>query len=253
MLKIMNISFYGKLVIISGANSGIGKEILHSFAANGAEIITITRSLSTEFIEECSELMKSNKITIRNIQLDFSNEADVDAVAKLLAQKERKIDVLINNAGIGDGGLFTQTRIQTIRSVFEVNFFAHLILTQYIIKNMIKNKSGSIINIGSTSGIRLRAGMAAYGSSKSALTFWGGVLAKEVGRFGIRVNTVAPGVTKTKMLNQMSSLFTDNLLRDTPLGSFAAPSDISNLVIFLASEYASHISGETIVCDGAEI
>lgn len=249
----MNINFLDKLVVITGANSGIGLQILREYANLGADIIAITRNIETNFKSECDELQARNGISIKNIEVDFQDLQNVYRVGTAIAKNKKNIDILVNNAGVAAGGLFTQTKIETIKDVFEVNFFSPLLLTQYVLKNMIKNNSGVILNIASTSGIKPRSGMSAYGTSKTALIFWSKILAREVGSFGIRVNAIAPGITNTKMLNQMSAKFTDRILQDTPLESFASPANIAALAIYLSSDYASHITGEIINCDGGEV
>jgi 3-oxoacyl-[acyl-carrier protein] reductase len=167
-----------------------------------------------------------------------------------LLPPDRKIDVLINNAAVAHGGLFQMTPISVVRSVFDVNFFAQLELTQLMIRRMSRQKSGAIVNIGSISGIDLAAGNVAYGVSKAALMAFTQTLAAEVGPLGLRVNGVAPGLVMTDMATQMEKKAGIEMIQNSAMKRMAAVEEIAQVVLFLASDAASFVNGQVIHVNG---
>ena len=162
-----------------------------------------------------------------------------------------KIEVIVNNAGINQVSLFQMTSINKIKEIFDVNFFAHLKLTQRLMKILIKNKKGSIINISSNAADECDAGRSAYASSKSALIAFTKVLSKELGSFNIRVNAIAPGLTNTDMMGKdVSKKILDTAINRIALKRVAEPEEISNVALFLASDLSSYVSGEVIFVTG---
>jgi 3-oxoacyl-[acyl-carrier protein] reductase len=157
------------------------------------------------------------------------------------------IDVLVNNAGVAHGGLFQMTPMKVIRDVFDVNLFSHMELTQLVLKQMVKRKSGAIINVASISGIDLARGDCAYGVSKASLIAFTQVLAAEVGIYGIRVNAVAPGFTDTDMVKWVDD---QSIILDNAMNRLARPDEIAKAVHFLASDNSSFINGQTIIING---
>jgi 3-oxoacyl-[acyl-carrier protein] reductase len=161
--------------------------------------------------------------------------------------------VLVNNAGVAHGGLFQMTSMDTIRQVFEVNFFSVLQLTQSVVRLMQKKKSGSIINMASVAGIDLQSGNIAYGVSKAALIAATKTLAAELGSSGIRVNAIAPGLTDTDMADSMEKEARQNMIAKTSLKRLALPTEIANVAVFLASDMSSFITGSVLCADGGSI
>ena len=197
--------FSNKNVIITGSNKGIGKEILLLFANNNANIIACTRKKDNAFQNEINKISKDNNIKITNINFDFSKIDEVKESANYIIKNFEKIDVLINNAGVIDTSLFQMTKISKIREIFEINFFSQLEFTQIILKRMIKNTSSSIINISSTAALDPVAGRIAYSSAKSAIITYSKILSKELARFKVRVNVIAPGLTDTELMRKSHS------------------------------------------------
>ena len=161
-----------------------------------------------------------------------------------------RVDVLVNNAGIASGALFQMTTISELRKIFEINFFSQITLTQGVAKLMARNKSGSIINITSTAAFIADPGTLAYGSSKSAFARATKSMATELGSSNIRVNAIAPSVTKTDMFDQMSHEAREKLINSSALKRAAEPKDIANVALFLASELSSFVTGQIIRADG---
>ena len=239
-----------KVVVITGSNRGIGKSITEVFAENGANIIACSRSISPESRKWMINLESKFNISINTVELDLSDEKSVKDSIKQIFSISKKIDVLVNNAGVASGALFQMTPISELRKIFEINFFSQILLSQGIAKIMIRNKSGSIINLSSSAAFIADPGTLAYGSSKSAFARAPQSMSNELGIFNIRVNAIAPGVTKTDMFKQMSSDAIEKLIRSSALKRAAEPKDIANVALFLASDLSSHVTGQVIRADG---
>ena len=161
------------------------------------------------------------------------------------------IDIIINNAGIISTSLFQMTSIDKIKEIFSVNFFAQIYFTQFIVKNMINNKKGSIVNISSTAGEDGNEGRLAYSSSKASINSLTKVLSKELSRYNIRVNAVAPGLTDTEMMiNSIPEKILQEKIQTVSLKRVAQPKEIANAVLFFASDLSSYITGQTLRVDG---
>lgn len=239
-----------KTVVVTGANRGIGLAILKSLSVNGANIIACARNESKEFSGIIAHLSSSNSIIIKPIYFDMENSADVKEAGYQIARMDCNIDALINNAGIASGGFFQMTSIDEMRKIFEVNFFSQILFSQIMSRKMIRNKAGSIINIASNAGLLGGQGMLAYGSSKAALILATKVMASELGKFNIRVNAIAPTVTKTDMYDQMEGKARERLISTSALGRPANPDEVANTALFLASDLSSYINGQIICMDG---
>lgn len=240
----------GKNVFITGSNRGIGKSVVELFAQNGFNVYAHARAEDLEFLDFLSIVAKENKVKIIPICFDLNDIPLMKDKIKNLLKDKVSIDVLINSAGVAIGGYFQMTPISKIREIFDVNFFSHLELTQLILRGMVKQKSGSIINIGSTAGMDFPAGMTAYGVSKAALMSWTQILANEMGKLGIRVNAIAPTIVNTDMKDQNSSESQNDVLYRTALGRFAEPEEIAKVALFLASDESSFVTGQVIRVDG---
>jgi 3-oxoacyl-[acyl-carrier protein] reductase len=143
------------------------------------------------------------------------------------------------------------TSIKKFKEIFEVNFFSQALFTQYVLKAMIKNKKGSIVNISSTSGMDSNFGRSAYSASKAAMISQSKTLSKELGQYNIRVNTIAPGLTDTEMMqNNTPKEVIKDVLENLSLKRLADPKEIANAALFLSSDLSSYITGQTIRVDG---
>ena len=240
-----------KLALITGANRGIGLSILKKFSENGADVIACVRSKNEKFEQLIFDISKKHKNKITPIYFDLLKENEIEQGINKINSVSDKIDILVNNAGINQVSLFQMTSVKKIKEIFDVNFFSNLQLTQKLMKVMIKNKKGSIINISSNAAIECDSGRSGYASSKAALEAFTKVLSKELGSFNIRVNAVAPGLTKTNMMEKdISKKVIEEATKRTALKRPAEPEEISNVVMFLASDLSSYISGEVIFVTG---
>ena len=239
-----------KIAVVTGANRGIGKHITETFAENGANIIACMRVINPESDKWIKNLESKFNISINPVMVDLSDEKSVKESIKEIFSISKRIDVLVNNAGIASGALFQMTPIAELRKIFEINFFSQIVLSQGIAKIMVRNKSGSIINISSTAAFIADPGTLAYGSSKSAFARATQSMANELGLSNIRVNAIAPSVTKTDMFDQMSPEARDKLINSSALKRAAEPKEIANVALFLASELSSFVTAQVIRVDG---
>jgi 3-oxoacyl-[acyl-carrier protein] reductase len=242
-----------KTAILTGCNKGIGKAILETFAENGANVIACVRKSSGEFEKYIQDVREKFQVSIIVFSFDLEDSDQIKkATASIIALKV-KIDILVNNAGIASGSFFHMTSITDLERMLKINFISQIQFTQAISRYMMKHKSGSIINIASTAGLIGDEGMLSYGSSKAALIFSTKTIANELGKYNIRVNSVAPSVTKTDMFEQMEVNARNKLINSSVLKRAAEPQEIANVVLFLASDMSSFVNAQIIRVDGGII
>lgn len=239
-----------KNIILTGCNRGIGEKTLEQLAKNGANIWACTRKISQEDITKYDTLEYSFHIKIWPITLDLSDSESINEAIKEIRKFKFPIDGLINNAGITYNALFQMSSISMIKEVFEINLFSQILFTQFVLKLMLRNNSGSIVNISSTAGIDANSGRSIYGASKAAMICITKAIAREVGEKGIRINSIAPGITQTEMIKSMSNEVIEETRQLTQLKRLGEPVDIANVCIFLLSELSSYLTGQVIRVDG---
>lgn len=240
-----------KVALITGSNRGVGLSILKKFSENGAEIIACARTKNEEFEKLISEISQKYQNKITPVYFDLTKENEIVKGLEEIEKISGKIEIIVNNAGVNQVSLFQMTPINKIREVFDINFFSHLKLTQRLMKILIKNKKGSIINISSNAAEECDVGRSGYATSKAALIAFTKVLSKELGSFNIRVNAVAPGLTNTDMMEKgVSKKIIETAVNRVALKRPAEPVEISNVVMFLASDLSSYVSGEIIFVTG---
>ncbi len=237
-------------VIITGANGGIGKNMVQIFASHGYNVWACYRNLSIEFSSFIEAISQQYQVKVTPIKLDLNDNESIRNGLNLIFDEKKPIDVLVNNAGTYSIGLLNQTKIEDIRKVFETNFFGTLRVIQLVSKKMALKRKGCIINIASLAGIEPQPGKVGYGCSKAALIMATKCLAKELGPLGIRVNAIAPGPIETEMIKQYDEDMRRRLVSDSALRRLGAPIEIAQTALFLASEQASYINGDIIRVDG---
>ena len=230
-----------EIVFISGASKGIGLSIANHFASLGHTVIGTSRS---EF------LFDNNSENLIPIKLDITSRESITECVKNLNDKNLMPSIVINNAGITSDQLFLRMKDDDWDDVLDTNLTGTFNITKAFIKNMIKNKYGRIINISSVSGLMGNPGQVNYSSAKAGLNGFTKSLAKEIGSRGITVNSVAPGFIETDMTSYMDDHAKKEIIKGIPLARLGSVNDISELVIFLSSENASYITGQTISVDG---
>ena len=226
-----------KKVLVSGGTKGIGGAIVTKLLDEGYSVIATTRDKTK------ANILEHKNLTVEN--LDLSSKSSISEFQEKV--ESFKPSILINNAGVTKDNLFLRMSENDWTEVIETNLNGTYRLTKIFLKDMIKNKWGRIINIGSVSGLMGNPGQTNYASSKAALEGFTRSLAKEIGSRNITVNLVSPGFINTDMT---SGLTIEKLESQIPLGRMGNPSDVASLVAFLASEGAGYITGQTLVVDG---
>jgi 3-oxoacyl-[acyl-carrier protein] reductase len=239
-----------KNAIITGCARGIGKSIVEIFAQNGANIWACARKKTEEFEQTLQLLSEKYNVEIKPVYFDLTDKDQMKNAVRTIMSDKKDIDILVNNAGITYNALFQMSTIDKINEVFDVNYISPFLFTQYIVKLMLRKKSGSIINIASSAAIDGNPGRSVYGASKAALLCATKSLAAELGDQGIRANVIAPGITKTEMLSSMTEEVINQTVLNTDMKRPGEPYDIANAVLFLASDLSSYVTGQVIRVDG---
>lgn len=240
----------GKNAIITGALQGIGKQTVELFAANGANVWACAQTHNQEFEAFCSDLANQYDVWVKPIYFDLTNSEEVKAAVRSIQAEKLSVDVLVNVAGIAKDALFNMVSMETMKLVFEINFFSQIFLSQFVTKLMLKNGRGSIIFVSSISAIDGNVGQLAYGASKAALIGAMKTMSKELASKGIRVNAVAPGVIDTEMNKIVPREFIEDKLKSMKLKRLGEAKEVASVLAFLASDLSDYITGQVIRIDG---
>jgi len=241
---------YNKNVIITGAAGGIGKATVKVFAENGANIWAFARKPNDEFISFIKKVMSEFGCWIKPIYVDLTCEEDLKIAFMAIKKENKSIDCLVNNAGASYDALFPMISKKKALDLFQINFFSHVQLTQYVSRIMIKQKRGCIVFTGSYLGLDGNRGQTIYSATKAAIHGMTKSLSKELIEFGIRVNAVAPGVVETKLLQSMSNDEYEQAVNKSLMRRAAEPEEIANMIMVLASDLSSYVTGQIIRVDG---
>lgn len=232
-------------IILTGSTGGIGGAILEKLYSSNATIIaTGTNQVKLDTIKENFKNVIVKKFDISN---HSTIEKFINDCNEIL---NNKIDVLINNAGITSDNLTLRMKEEEWNRVINLNLTSTFLLSKYVIKNMLKNKSGKIINITSIVGHTGNIGQANYSASKAGIIGMSKSLAQEYGRKNISINCVSPGFIKSEMTDKISDNYKKTMEEKISLGRFGVPEDVANVVAFLSSGLSDYITGETIHVNG---
>lgn len=242
--------FSEKVVCITGADGGIGREITKKFAAEGATLILTSIAETPAFNDFVTELKKYYQIEVYPFCFDLSDEEAIKVALKNIKALKLKINVLINNAGMPHLAILPFTKMADVKKVFQVNYFAQLQITQSLLSIIVKDGSGVILNAASIAGIDGDPGNAVYGATKASMILFTKVLSKELAGSKIRVNAVAPGLTRTPFADAMGDKAKASMEQISSMSRLATPQEIANTYYFLASDEASFINGQIIRVDG---
>lgn len=245
-----NMLLKGKNAVITGCLKGIGNATMEVFARNGANIWACSQIKTDAFEQQIKELEDRSSVWIKPLYFDLLEPEEIRDAAKEIRATRQQIDILVNIAGMTHDSLFHMMSMEQMKRVFEVNFFSPILLTQYITKSMVRNGSGSVINISSISAIDGNPGQFAYTASKAAVIGATKTLAAELASFGIRVNAIAPGVIKTEMTEHLPGPVMERLMAKSDLKHMGLPDEVAGVILFLASDLSSFITGQVIRVDG---
>ena len=240
-----------KIAIITGASRGIGKIIAELFAKSGAHVVCVARS--EKAIETLSESINNSGGSASFLACDISDEKSFNSLISHTVQGYEKLDILINNAGITKDSLIMRMNSKDWDKVLDINLKGTFHGIKSAIRPMMKNRFGRIINITSIVGLTGNAGQANYAASKAGVIGLTKSVAKEIASRGITVNCIAPGWIKTDMTNELNQNIKKEFLNRIPMNRIGTPEDIAYTALFLASDEASYITGQTITVDGGRI
>jgi len=244
----MALSLEGKVALVTGAGRGIGKAIALDLAAAGADLIITNRNKALGDATRAEIEALGRKCLA--VQADVADPAQIDAMIKTALEQFSRVDILVNNAGITKDNLFMRMTAEDWRDVMSVNLDGMFHVTRAVIRAMVKQRYGRIVNLTSVVGFTGNPGQVNYASTKSAAIGFTKSLAKELGSRGITCNAVAPGFIETDMTESLNDDQKKAILDQVPLGRMGSVQDIARAVRFLVSEDAAYITGTVLHVNG---
>ena len=241
--------FDGKIALVTGAARGIGQATALKLAAGGADIALC--DLQKEWIAETEAKVKALGRRAESFAMNVANSADVTRAVGEVEKAFGRIDVLVNNAGITKDGLLMRMSEEDWDDVLDINLKGTFLCTKAVSRIMMKQRSGSIVNVASIIGLIGNAGQCNYSASKAGVIALTKSVAKELAPRNIRANAVAPGFISTKMTDNLPEEIQKKMLDNIPLKRFGTPDDVANVIVFLAGDEAAYVSGQVLtVCGG---
>ncbi|MFS0656055.1 3-oxoacyl-[acyl-carrier-protein] reductase [Bacillus sp. 179-C3.3 HS] len=241
-----------KTAVVTGASRGIGRSIAIDLAKSGANVVVNYSGNEAKANEVVDEIKALGQQAFA-VKADVSNAEEVQALMKQAIDTFGSIDILVNNAGITKDNLLMRMKENEWDDVININLKGVFNCTKAVTRQMMKQRSGRIINLASVVGVSGNPGQANYVAAKAGVIGLTKTTAKELASRHITVNAVAPGFISTDMTDKLDDNVQTEMLKQIPLARFGAPEDISNVVVFLASEGASYITGQTIQVDGGMV
>ena len=243
MFKLKN-----KVAIVTGASRGIGRSVAQEISKSGAHVVCVSRS--EDDLLKISKKLNDEAFSSSSFVCDVSNSNDFKKLIDDTVSKFNQVDILVNNAGITKDNLIMRMSESDWNTVIDVNLKGVFNGIKAVSRQMMKQKYGRIINISSIVGLIGNPGQANYAASKAGVIGLGKAVSKELASRNITVNTIAPGYIETDMVEDIQETVKDNLFKQIPLGRIGKPSDIATAVLYLASDEAGYITGQTLTIDG---
>ena len=237
-----------KVALVTGGAQGIGKTISEELVQNGAHVVL--GDVNLEGAQATAEAINNNGGSASAVKIDVSNPAEVKQGFDSILKDKKPIDIMINNAGITRDGLMIRMKEADWDRVLNINLKGTFLCSQQAAKQMMKQKSGAIVNIASIVGVMGNFGQANYSASKAGVIGLTKTLAREVGSRGIRVNAVAPGFIDTEMTRVLDESVRQKLIEQIPLAKLGLPEDVARCVAFLVSDRSSYITWQVINVNG---
>jgi NAD(P)-dependent dehydrogenase (short-subunit alcohol dehydrogenase family) len=236
--------FENKVALITGGGTGIGRAVAEALVAEGAKVVVTGRRE-----EPLKKLASEHPDAVRYVTTDVTEKGGPAKAVRFTVEQFDRLDILINSAGVGTLAPLVELDDDALRQTSAVNVEGVLITTREAIPELVKNR-GAVVNISSTMAQVSMPGAAAYSGSKASVERITAALAVELGPQGVRINTVAPGVTDTDIISTVPKEMIDGMVAQTPLGRIGRPEDIARAVVFLASDDASWITGQVLQSSG---
>ncbi|MAI87295.1 MAG: 3-oxoacyl-[acyl-carrier-protein] reductase [Candidatus Marinimicrobia bacterium] len=244
-------SLRNKIAIVTGASQGIGKTTAQLFSKSGAHVVCIARN--EEKIKNLANTISKNGHSASYNSCDISDGDLFQDTIKSVINDYGKIDILINNAGITRDSLVLRMKNHQWDEVLNTNLKGAFYATKSVLRSMMKNKYGRIINITSIVGLQGNSGQSNYSASKAGLIGFSQSVAKEVASRGITINCIAPGWIETEMTSDLPQDIKSEIIKSIPIGKTGTTEDIAYTALFLASKESKYITGQTITVDGGRV
>jgi 3-oxoacyl-[acyl-carrier protein] reductase len=236
-------------VIVTGGSRGLGLAIVTTLATAGYRVLAIARKETDELRSLAATAEREQRGAVNFRAFDLSDTGDIAQLVVDLRKEFGPLYGLVNNAGIGTAGVLTIMRDEQIESLLRLNTLAPILLAKYVVRSMMVEKAGRIVNMTSIVASTGYSGLSAYSATKAALTGFTRSLAREVGQLGITVNAIAPGFVATEMTHDLSGGQRDQIIRRSALRRMAEAQDVAGCVEFLLSDKGKNITGITLTVD----